>query len=148
ARSRSTRSARRCAAASPRRSGPPPSVSAASRSGSSTRPTSSRASPRWQSGVRRHSAANSDLIALASRAALRREWLAGLALVALTVTLYAQVIDYGFTWDDDDNVTVNVNLRNAHGLRRTWTDFRANQQYYPLTHTSFWLEYQAWRLNP
>jgi protein O-mannosyl-transferase len=88
------------------------------------------------------------LIALNAGAALRREWLAGLALVALTVALYAPVSHYGFTWDDDENVTLNGNLRTARGLLRTWTDPHANQQYYPLTHTSFWLEYQLWGLNP
>jgi protein O-mannosyl-transferase len=77
-----------------------------------------------------------------------RAWLAGLVLVVLTVALYAPVSRYGFTWDDDDNVTANENLRTVHGLLRTWTDPRAHQQYYPLTHTSFWLEYHAWALNP
>ena len=51
-----------------------------------------------------------------------------------------------FLWDDDRNVTANATLRSLAGLIRIWTDPWANQQYYPLTHTSFWLEYQLYGL--
>jgi tetratricopeptide (TPR) repeat protein len=51
-----------------------------------------------------------------------------------------------FLWDDDRNVTHNPTLVGVTGLARIWFDPWANQQYYPLTHTSFWLERQLFGL--
>jgi hypothetical protein len=51
-------------------------------------------------------------------------------------------------WDDDDYVVENPMLRSAEGLRRIWTDTAATPQYYPLTHTTFWVEYQLWGIRP
>src|SRR5687768_8817199 len=48
----------------------------------------------------------------------------------------------GFIWDDDDHVRNNATLRSAEGLLRIWSDPRSLPQYYPLTHTSFWIEYR------
>ena len=70
------------------------------------------------------------------------------ALVLLVLAVYLPVIHCGFVWDDDANVTGNSNLLSWHGLSQTWTNPIANQQYYPLTHTSFWLEYHLWELEP
>ena len=39
-------------------------------------------------------------------------------------------------------------MRDWPGLWRIWFDFTATPQYYPLVHTSFWLEYHLWGLNP
>jgi tetratricopeptide (TPR) repeat protein len=46
-------------------------------------------------------------------------------------------------WDDDAHFT-RVELRPLAGLGRIWVDVTATQQYYPLTHTAFWLMYHAW----
>ena len=46
-------------------------------------------------------------------------------------------------WDDDAHFT-RVELRSLTGLGRIWVDVTATQQYYPLTHTAFWLMYHAW----
>lgn len=70
------------------------------------------------------------------------------ALVLLVLVVYLPVIHCGFVWDDDASVTENMTLRSLYGLYRTWTDITANQQYYPLTHTSFWMEYHLWGLKP
>jgi len=51
-------------------------------------------------------------------------------------------------WDDDDYVVENPMLRSAEGLRRIWTDTAATPQYYPLTHSTFWVEYQLWGIRP
>jgi tetratricopeptide (TPR) repeat protein len=51
-------------------------------------------------------------------------------------------------WDDDDYVVENPMLRSAEGLQRIWTDTAATPQFYPLTHTTFWIEYQMWGLRP
>ncbi len=69
-------------------------------------------------------------------------------LVAMTLAAYVPAMRAGFIWDDDDNVTESEVLRSADGLRRIWLEPGATQQYYPLVHTSFWLEYRLWHLNP
>ena len=44
-------------------------------------------------------------------------------------------------WDDDVHITAPA-LRTWAGLRRIWCDFRATQQYYPITHSLFWVEHR------
>ncbi len=70
------------------------------------------------------------------------------ALVALVFLTFYPALSSGFVWDDDDNVTENMTLRSAKGLSSIWLDPHSNQQYYPLTHTSFWVEYQLFGLQP
>lgn len=72
------------------------------------------------------------------------------AAVLLVVTLlaYLPAMRGGFVWDDDALVTDNANLRSFAGLIRTWADPGANRDYYPLTHSSFWLEHRLFGLNP
>ncbi len=53
-----------------------------------------------------------------------------------------------FIWDDDYNIIKSAPLRSLDGLRRIWFEPGATQQYYPLTHTSFWLDYHLWGLHP
>jgi tetratricopeptide (TPR) repeat protein len=71
-------------------------------------------------------------------------WAGVLFLLALTI--YSPAMRGEFLWDDDRHVSQNVNLRSAEGLRNIWTKFgpRAGgtPQYYPLTHTTYWIEYQ------
>lgn len=71
-------------------------------------------------------------------------WRGALALAALALVIYGPSLSGGFLWDDDRNVFANETLTDAAGLRAIWTDPLANQQYYPLTYTTFWLESQAW----
>ena len=61
---------------------------------------------------------------------------------------YLPALGCGFIWDDDDYVTANPTLRTADGLRRIWLEPRATPQYYPLVHTTFWVEYHLWGLAP
>ncbi len=70
------------------------------------------------------------------------------ALVLLTVAVFAPALTNGFVWDDAPNITESPTVRTWDGLRRNWTDPYANQQYYPLTHTSFWIQYQLFGLRP
>jgi Tfp pilus assembly protein PilF len=72
----------------------------------------------------------------------------GALIVLLTTVAYLPVFHAGFIWDDDAYVTDNVTLRSLHGLWRIWFQVGAVPQYYPLVHTSFWLEYHLWGLNP
>ncbi|MCP4658709.1 MAG: tetratricopeptide repeat protein [bacterium] len=78
----------------------------------------------------------------------RRTTALGVAvLLVLTFLAYSPVWRAGFIWDDDDYVTENPVLRTAEGLRDLWLDPSATPQYYPLVHTSFWLEYRLWGLD-
>ncbi len=72
----------------------------------------------------------------------------GALIVLLVFIAYFFAFRGEFIWDDDCNVTGNIPLRSLDGLRRIWFELGATQQYYPLTHTSFWLEYHLWGLNP
>lgn len=65
-----------------------------------------------------------------------------------TFTAYVPAIRGGFIWDDNDYVTNNKTLTSLDGLRRIWFQLGAVPQYYPLVHTTFWLEYRLWGLNP
>jgi tetratricopeptide (TPR) repeat protein len=73
----------------------------------------------------------------------RRDVPAGACLALLVIAVFAPTLMHGFVWDDDVNVVDNPNLRTASGLLRIWLDPSASQQYYPLTHTTFWIQYQA-----
>ncbi len=54
----------------------------------------------------------------------------------------------GWIWDDDDYVLNNANLRTVTGLYDTWFRPESLPQYYPLVHTTFWLEYQTVGADP
>ncbi|HEX4826516.1 MAG TPA: tetratricopeptide repeat protein [Candidatus Polarisedimenticolaceae bacterium] len=73
----------------------------------------------------------------------RAPW-AAVALVLLTVVAHAGAFRAGFIWDDDDYVTENTALHDLHGLGRIWFELGAVPQYYPLVHTTFWIEHQLW----
>src|SRR3974390_3136997 len=80
-----------------------------------------------------------------------RDWrsaLPGLLLGLLVLLAYLPALLGQFLWDDDSNVTKRAPLRSLAGLWRIWFEPGATQQYYPLTHTSFWLDYHLWGLNP
>lgn len=70
------------------------------------------------------------------------------ALAALVLLAWWPVVDCGFVWDDDDHVTHNPVLRTWGGLWQAWTEPRSLPQYYPLVHTTFWLEFRLWGLHP
>ena len=72
----------------------------------------------------------------------------GLLLVAVTVIAYLPALSGQFVWDDDDYVTNNSSLHSLGGLLRIWFVPGATRQYYPLSFTSFWLDYHLWGLNP
>jgi tetratricopeptide (TPR) repeat protein len=69
-------------------------------------------------------------------------------LAVLALVTWWPVASCGFVWDDDDYVTQNPVLRTWAGLWQIWAEPRSLPQYYPLVHTSFWLEYRLWGLSP
>ena len=66
------------------------------------------------------------------------------ALVAITILAYLPVLWAGFVWDDDSYVEHNSALRSLPGLWHIWSDPSATPQYYPLVHTTFWVEAHVW----
>ncbi len=69
------------------------------------------------------------------------------ALVLITIVAYLPALGAGFIWDDPDYVLNNANLRTGQGLAKIWLEPRSLPQYYPLVHTTFWIEYQLWGLS-
>lgn len=67
----------------------------------------------------------------------------GVALVLAVLALYGPALHGTPVWDDEAHMTL-PKLRSAEGLWRIWTEPGAAQQYYPLTHTLFWLEHRLW----
>lgn len=78
-------------------------------------------------------------------AALAWPSLVGALLMGVALLAYGPALDGELIWDDDAHVTAPA-LRSLEGLWRIWTDSRATQQYYPLVHSAFWLQYQLWGL--
>jgi pentatricopeptide repeat protein len=72
----------------------------------------------------------------------------GVALVLLVFLVYWPALHCGFIWDDDVYVTQNPLLTAPDGLRRIWFSLDSPSQYFPLTYTTFRLEYPLWGLNP
>jgi len=74
-----------------------------------------------------------------------RGWLKGLLLVAAILFAYQPAWHGGFVSDDDSWTTrISGLLRNGSGLCSMWRRITTLQQYYPLTGTTFWLDYHLW----
>jgi len=50
----------------------------------------------------------------------------------------------GFIWDDDAHIIQDAAGASLYALAKTWLALDYNQQYYPLTHSAFWLSYNLW----
>jgi tetratricopeptide (TPR) repeat protein len=75
----------------------------------------------------------------------RRAWMFCLLLAAITIIVYLPALHGGFVWDDDSWTTkITDLLRDTSGLRLMWFQPTALQQYYPLSGTTFWLDYHLW----
>src|SRR5215470_5088352 len=70
--------------------------------------------------------------------------LGGALIVATVLLVYSPVLEAGFLWDDPAYVTNNRALRSVHGLIDIWKIPPSTPQYYPLTFSSFWIEYRIW----
>ncbi len=71
-----------------------------------------------------------------------------LALLAAVVVSLLPALTAGFIWNDHTYVTENPTLDGLSGLRRIWTEPLANEQYYPLVFTTYWIEKRLWGLDP
>ena len=76
------------------------------------------------------------------------KWARGAALVLLVLLAYLPALRAGYVWDDDDYITQNPTLTDLKGLVRIWTQPGAVPQYYPVVHTTYWVERHLWGLRP
>lgn len=76
----------------------------------------------------------------------RGRWLGRLAIVLATLIAYGPMWRADFIWDDPDYIINNMTLRNLRGLWNMWVHPLSIPQYYPLVHTTFWIEYHLWDL--
>lgn len=76
-----------------------------------------------------------------------RTWALAIGIVLLTVFAYQPAWYGGPLWDDDAHLTP-VALQSAEGLKRIWLEPTATQQYYPVTHSLFWITARTWGHSP
>jgi tetratricopeptide (TPR) repeat protein len=74
--------------------------------------------------------------------------LGGLLLGLVLLVVYLPAERGRFLWDDDANVTANPVIASPRGIFRIWSEVHCTQQFYPLTHSSFWLTYQLFGPKP
>jgi tetratricopeptide (TPR) repeat protein len=72
-----------------------------------------------------------------------RDWLIALLLLAALLIAYYPALHGTPIWDDSGHLT-KPELRSWAGLGRIWFEMGATQQYYPLTHSVFWIEHRLW----
>ncbi|MCH8224440.1 MAG: hypothetical protein IIC97_01085 [Chloroflexi bacterium] len=83
-----------------------------------------------------------------SRAGVAGEiWPPALLIPLFAILAYAIGVSNGYVfWDDGKYIRFNPHMTAPDGLWRIWFTFES-PQYYPLTFTSFWLEYRLWGPN-
>src|SRR5208282_6922496 len=97
------------------------------------------------SGDRPVAGPSTGTVAAAGRERVRFIWL-GVLVSCAAVAAYLPAMKAGFIWNDDDYVT-SPQLRSIHRLEQIWFKVGATEQYYPLLHIVFWLEYRAFGNN-
>ena len=74
-----------------------------------------------------------------------RLWTGGIGLMLLGFLAYLPCLNGPFLWDDRNwSHGIEWLLQDPHGWVRIWTNVRLLEQYYPLTATTVWLDYQCW----
>jgi hypothetical protein len=73
----------------------------------------------------------------------KRDWFFCLILAVVTILAYQPAWHGGVLWDDEAHIG-GPELRTLDGLGRIWFVPRTTQQYYPLLHTSYWLQQRLW----
>ncbi|HSU37977.1 MAG TPA: hypothetical protein VLJ38_00385, partial [Polyangiaceae bacterium] len=67
----------------------------------------------------------------------------------LTLLSYLPALHGGFVWDDDSwTIRLGSLFHDSSGLGSIWLRPTAMQQYYPLSGTTFWVDYQLWGFRP
>ena len=72
----------------------------------------------------------------------------GAILIAgVSLAAYFPSLKGGFIFDDEVLVSKNDLMKSSDGLRAIWFSTRP-YEYYPISYTSFWIEWRLWRTNP
>lgn len=79
-----------------------------------------------------------------ARTAFWQDAALGASLVLATLLVYWPALQGGVIIDDLDHIT-RPEWRSLAGLARIWTDVGITSQYFPLLHTTFWIEYHLWQ---
>lgn len=83
-----------------------------------------------------------------SAAAPTTNWFWAMALAMLVVIAYWPARSGGFISDDVPHIEQSTVVQSPDGLSDIWFRWGAVPQYYPVTHSVFWAEYQMWGINP
>jgi tetratricopeptide (TPR) repeat protein len=67
----------------------------------------------------------------------------GIALLAAAFTAYLPSLAGQPLWDDEAHLTPPW-MHSTTGLWRIWFERGATQQYYPITHSAFWVQWHLW----
>ena len=67
----------------------------------------------------------------------------GFGIFAATLLAYFPALNGAVLWDDAAHITA-PGLQSVHGLWAIWFTLGATQQYYPILHSTFWLEHRLW----
>jgi Tfp pilus assembly protein PilF len=73
--------------------------------------------------------------------------IASVLIILVTFAAYAPALRAGFVWDDDELVTENNLIKAPDGLYRFWCTTQPTD-YWPLTSTTWLLEWRLWGKNP
>src|SRR5580704_16518918 len=88
------------------------------------------------------------VMALPDDASSRQDWLLWAGVLCLLVfVVFFPAVSGTYLWDDDHHPGIIPNFSTLSGLGEIWTPLKATPQYYPLTFTTFWLEYHVWKEN-
>ncbi len=71
----------------------------------------------------------------------------GLALIAATFAAHFPAVNAGYIWDDDHLLYQNPLILKPDGLRKLWFGTES-PDYWPLTATTFWIEWRIWGNHP
>lgn len=75
-------------------------------------------------------------------------WIGAIAIVLGMFVLYQPAIHGQFIWDDIDNISQSPNMHDLAGLGRIIFTVDSTLQYYPLTFSTFWLQFRFFNTNP
>lgn len=73
----------------------------------------------------------------------RSDGVMAVCILAAVLACYWPALHGAVLWDDPAHLT-SRELRSWAGLGRIWFELGATQQYYPVVHTAFWIEYRLW----
>jgi protein O-mannosyl-transferase len=72
-----------------------------------------------------------------------------MALALLAVLAFLPALSARFIWDDDELILENPYLRSLSGLWTLWSaPLASGPHYFPLSYSSFWLDWHLWGTNP